>query len=189
MSHGACPHRTQASSRIPAAGSLPVVPHLAGAAVVHVPSLPRSLSHHVQGATMSWSVTVDNLWELTELPVETLAKLSEDNPKYFGDAQLAFALAKQSDLVSATLAGGRTASPYGGPDTVVFSVVGFDSRNSGHAVPGFYQQVIENIVSGPLLSLKCKLYGDQQHAPCAGTIDDGTERPCECRCHARPGNV
>jgi hypothetical protein len=36
----------------------------------------------------------------------------------------------------------------------------------------------------PLLSLKCKLYADRQHRPCSGTIDDGTGRLCECRCHA-----
>lgn len=37
--------------------------------------------------------------------------------------------------------------------------------------------------SEPLLSLKCRLYGDRPHQPCSGTVDDGTERPCECVCH------
>ena len=38
----------------------------------------------------------------------------------------------------------------------------------------------------PLLahvSLRCKLYADRPHRPCSGTIDDGTERPCQCKCH------
>jgi hypothetical protein len=33
------------------------------------------------------------------------------------------------------------------------------------------------------LSLKCRVYGDQPHAPCGGTTDDGTGLPCGCACH------
>lgn len=38
-----------------------------------------------------------------------------------------------------------------------------------------------------LLSLKCRIYSEQglKHAPCSGTTDDGTERPCGCWCHVR----
>ena len=77
---------------------------------------------------MSWSVTVNDIGKMTyQLPESVMAQISRDNPLYEQDASLAFALAKAAELSSATLAGGRTPSPYGGPDTVVFSVVGFAS--------------------------------------------------------------
>lgn len=39
--------------------------------------------------------------------------------------------------------------------------------------------------SSPPLSLKCKIYDDRPHYPCAGTTDDGTGRRCSCACHTR----
>ncbi|HWM96698.1 MAG TPA: hypothetical protein VNO54_06540 [Streptosporangiaceae bacterium] len=35
----------------------------------------------------------------------------------------------------------------------------------------------------PILSLKCKLYGDQPHQSCSGTCDCGGEHRCEHWCH------
>jgi hypothetical protein len=29
------------------------------------------------------------------------------------------------------------------------------------------------------------MYGDQDHTPCSGTTDDGTESPCEHWCHQK----
>lgn len=37
---------------------------------------------------------------------------------------------------------------------------------------------------GKPLSLKCRVYWNAPHEPCSGTADDGTQRPCGCRCHA-----
>ena len=75
---------------------------------------------------MSWSVTVNDISKMTDgLPDSILAQVSRDNPMYETDAGLAFEAAKQAELDSACISGGRTPSPYGGPDTVVISVVGF----------------------------------------------------------------
>lgn len=41
----------------------------------------------------------------------------------------------------------------------------------------------------PLLSVKCRIYGDRVHRPCSGTTDDGTGRLCQCRCHGEPARV
>ncbi len=103
---------------------------------------------------MSWSITINDLDQIEELPDELYDKACRDNTDYYGDANAAFNLAKQAGLVSATISGGRTPSPYGGPDTVVVSVVGFNNRNVGHAVPpiaarDFNGTVLSNILSGP----------------------------------------
>lgn len=103
---------------------------------------------------MSWSVTINDLDTVDELPEYTYQKLSEDNPDYDGDSRAAFMAAKSAGLVTATLSGGRTPSPYGGPDSVVISIVGFSDRREGHAVPpiarrDFNAQVIDNILAGP----------------------------------------
>jgi hypothetical protein len=84
---------------------------------------------------MSWSITVDDLQDVPGLPDSVLAGAARDNPAYELDARLAFQAAKDAGLVSATLSGGRTPSPYGGPDTVVISVLGFSDRRVPHAVP------------------------------------------------------
>lgn len=99
---------------------------------------------------MSWSVTVNDLQDVTELPEDVLAKLADDNVYYAYDAKLAFTAAKTGGLTSATLSGGRTPSPYGGPDSVVISVVGFAGPGEGHAVPrhDFYREVMNSINAG-----------------------------------------
>lgn len=100
---------------------------------------------------MSWSVVVNDLDQVDAIPEVTLAKISEDNPAYEQDAITAFAAAKVLGLVSATLAGGRTPHPTGGPDTVILSVHGFDSHRVGHA-PGRHRhddEVRKIIGSGP----------------------------------------
>lgn len=102
---------------------------------------------------MSWSVTIDDLDTIDPANPrldQVLRKLSEDNPAYENDARQAFRAARASGLVSATLSGGRTPSPYGGPVSVVIAITGFDSRAVGHAVAKpFYQQTRENIAAGP----------------------------------------
>lgn len=103
---------------------------------------------------MSWSITINDLDEIDELPQFSYDKISEDNPDYEQDARAAFAAARSAGLVHATLSGGRTPSPYDGPDSVVISIVGFSDRRQGHAVPpvnrrDFHSQVIDNILAGP----------------------------------------
>jgi hypothetical protein len=44
---------------------------------------------------------------------------------------------------------------------------------------------IPDLTNAPPLSLKCKVYGDQSHTPCSGTVDDGTNSLCTCQCHMR----
>ena len=85
---------------------------------------------------VSWSLVVNDLDSVRELPGEIYDKVAEDNPAYRGDLEIALSAAKRAGLVSATLAGGRTPSPYvGGPDVVVISVHGFDREGVGKAVP------------------------------------------------------
>lgn len=99
---------------------------------------------------MSWSVTIDDLDRIEFLPDEIYGRLGKDNPLYAQDAAAAFLTAKEAGLVSATLSGGRTPSPYDGPDAVVISIVGFSDRREGHAVPlRFNDQVRHNIAAGP----------------------------------------
>lgn len=102
---------------------------------------------------MSWAITINDLDVTGELPDEIYEKAAKDNPEYEHDARLAFELAKSAGLVSATISGGRTPSPYGGPDTVTISVVGFNNHNQGHAVPrpqgrDFNAAVLDNIYAG-----------------------------------------
>ena len=88
---------------------------------------------------MSWSVSLNDLQQMTDgLPDDVLATLSRDNPLYEADAGLAFECARQAGLVSAGLSGGRVPSPYGGPDTVTISIVGFSDERLSHAVPPVY---------------------------------------------------
>ena len=97
---------------------------------------------------MSWSLTVDDLDQVDQLPDELLSRVGSDNPLYSIDARLAFTVACAAGLVSATLSGGRTPSPYGGADTVVISVVGFSDRREGHAVARkFYPTMIDTITA------------------------------------------
>lgn len=99
---------------------------------------------------MSWSVTLNDLEDMTELPEETLRKISEDNPAYRDDALVAFKTVNEMGLVSATLSGGRTPSPYGGPDTVVLSIIGFSDHRVGHAVEkNFNETMRQTIYWGP----------------------------------------
>lgn len=103
---------------------------------------------------MSWAITINDLDTLDQLPDEIYDSACAENPEYDGDARFAFNLAKERGLVMATISGGRTPSPYGGPDTVTVSIVGFNNRNEGHAVPplhsrDFNQAVMDAIRFGP----------------------------------------
>lgn len=92
---------------------------------------------------MSWSVTVNELDTTSMLPQAALDTAGKDNPAYRDDAITAFKAAKRAGLVSATLSGGRTPSPYGGPDSVVLCITGFDSRAQGRALPPAEQLLTE----------------------------------------------
>lgn len=99
---------------------------------------------------MSWQIVFNNLNDIDDIDPGQLELLSRDNPEYAGDARCAFQLAKELSLVSASLSGGRTPSPYGASDTVVISIVGYDSFAQGHAVEhDFYRQTIDIITAGP----------------------------------------
>lgn len=103
---------------------------------------------------MTWAITINDLDKIDELPSEIYDKACGENVEYQGDALGAFVTAKERGLVSATISGGRTPSPYGGPDTVIISIVGFNNHNEGHAVPpmaarDFNSEVLRNIGAGP----------------------------------------
>lgn len=103
---------------------------------------------------MSWAITINDLDNIDKLPPEVYEKACAEHPEYREDAEHAFAVAKYRGLVSATISGGRTPSPYGGPDTVTISIVGFNSRDVGHAVPpmvgrDFNVAMLDTIFNGP----------------------------------------
>jgi hypothetical protein len=135
---------------------------------------------------MSWAITVNDIDKIEELPDTLYDMACRENPDYYGDANAAFNLAKQAGLVSATISGGRTPSPYGGPDTVVVSIIGFDNRNEGHAVPpiaarDFNSTVLRNIMEGPddedadgegnERDVRGEAYPDSRWSPAIGGID------------------
>lgn len=117
------------------------------------PPKPPGVPLYPEEVIMSWALTIDNLQDMLILPLNKLEDISTDNPEYEHDAQLAFAMAKQAGLVSATISGGRTPSPYGGPATVVIAVSGFDSTAIGHAVPqdgrDFRAAMTSTVLCGP----------------------------------------
>jgi hypothetical protein len=101
----------------------------------------------------TWSITINDLDEITELPANVYDKACGEDADLQGDALGAFVTAKERGLVSATIAGGRTPSPYGGPDTVTISIVGFNNRNEGHANPpmagrDFNSTMLDTILAG-----------------------------------------
>lgn len=103
---------------------------------------------------MSWSITINDLDTIEQLPDEVYDSACADHEEYRDDAEFAFMTAKGRELVSATISGGRTPSPYGGPETVVICVTGFTSHAEGHAVPpmtarSFNDSVLDNIYVGP----------------------------------------
>lgn len=103
---------------------------------------------------MSWAITINDIDQIDDLPEEYYLRAAKDNPAYDADARLAFRTAKEAGLVSAAISGARTPSMYGGPDSVVLSIVGFDSRKEGHATPpisgrNFNAGVLGNIYAGP----------------------------------------
>lgn len=102
----------------------------------------------------SWSITVNDLDQIEELPGHVYDTACGDDAELQGDALAAFVSAKERGLVSATISGGRTPSPYGGPDTVIISVTGFNNRNEGHATPppiarDFNASMVTTILTGP----------------------------------------
>lgn len=102
----------------------------------------------------SWSITVNDLDQIEELPEDIFLKACGEDAELQSDAHSAFISAKERGLVSATISGGRTPSPYGGPDTVVISIVGFNNRSEGHAIPpitgrDFNSTMVSTILAGP----------------------------------------
>jgi hypothetical protein len=102
----------------------------------------------------TWSITINDLDQISELPADVYDKACGNDAELQGDALGAFVTAKERGLVSATIAGGRTPSPYGGPDTVTISIVGFNNRNEGHATApiagrNFNATMVDTILAGP----------------------------------------
>lgn len=117
---------------------------------------------------MSWHVTVNEMQMVEGLPPEVLAHVALDNPSYKLDVQAAFDAARKLGFRSATLSGGRTPSPYGGPETVVIAITAFSDDRVAHAVERpvadtmwdypipdedhgdvFYESMARTIMSGP----------------------------------------
>ena len=74
---------------------------------------------------MSWSIIIQDLESYAGLDAATIETLTGSHPLYPGDAQIALALARLSELKSWSLSGGRTSNPYGGDDIVDISIHGF----------------------------------------------------------------
>lgn len=75
---------------------------------------------------MSWSITVNNLqqdWEQV-FREDIVASFLSQHPEHFGDLRAAVEAARSMKLSAATLAGGRTPSPYDGNETVVLTITG-----------------------------------------------------------------
>jgi len=92
---------------------------------------------------MSWSVTVNNLPEYEDFPLDTQEFFASLHPSYPRDAATALTLAKQCGLRSATLSGCRTPNPYGGDEIVDISVRGTPVYND------FLLEMREVIAAGP----------------------------------------
>lgn len=75
---------------------------------------------------MSWSVTIDNLTQHTEIPHEHVEKMITQHILYGQDMQVALSAAKIAGFKSCTLSGMRTPSPLPDGDEVAdISIRGF----------------------------------------------------------------
>jgi len=131
---------------------------------------------------VSWCVTVNNIPEYTEFPVETQEFFAGIHPSYPRDAIQALALAKLCGLKSATLSGCRTPNPYGGDEIVDVSVRGTPIYND------FLSEMREIIATGPgAESALAKHYAALailRGNPCSHVFDnlpDGTKRCLACQ--------
>lgn len=68
---------------------------------------------------MSWSCTINNLTQDTEIPHEHVEKMLTQHILYGQDMQIALTAAKRAGFKSCTMSGGRTPSPLPGGDEVV----------------------------------------------------------------------
>jgi hypothetical protein len=92
---------------------------------------------------MSWSFTVNHIMQEFELDDTLLASMEALHPEYPHDMKLTLGLAKMAGLRSGTLAGGRTSSPYGGPEVILLTV-------TGTAEPADWHDTMKaNIAAGP----------------------------------------
>jgi hypothetical protein len=92
---------------------------------------------------MSWSVTVNNIPDYEDFPIEQEEFFTSLHPSYARDAVYALTIAKTIGLKSATLSGSRTPNPYGGDEIVVVSIMGTPIYND------FIQEMKEIIRAGP----------------------------------------
>jgi hypothetical protein len=76
---------------------------------------------------MGWSITINDLAKFEGFTEEQEKFFEEQHPMYGQDSALALELAKQSELASCTLSGGRTPDPYR-PDNehIIITVIGFN---------------------------------------------------------------
>ena|SRR5579871_1611710 len=74
---------------------------------------------------MSWSFTLNGSVQDYKLPLWLIQDGLRGHAAYPGDMQLGLDMARQMNLKSATITGYRTPNPYGGPETVSITVLGF----------------------------------------------------------------
>jgi hypothetical protein len=75
---------------------------------------------------MSWSIVIQNLEEYDAFPREIIETQLTHNLNYPLDMNRALKLAKELNLKSCTLAGGRTPDPYDKDnETVMITITGF----------------------------------------------------------------
>lgn len=131
---------------------------------------------------MSWSITVNNLQEYEDFPLETQEFFASLHPSYPRDATNALAVAKLCGLRSATLSGGRTPNPYGGDEIVDVSIRGTPIYID------FLSEMREIIATGPgpesSLAKHYAALAILRGNPCSHAFDnlpDGTKRCMACR--------
>lgn len=92
---------------------------------------------------MSWSFSVNGTLQDYELSPDLIESMQAVDPEYPHDMRLALGLAKMAGLKSATVSGFRTPNPYGGPETIGYSVM-------GTIEPDNWQETVKaNIAHGP----------------------------------------
>jgi hypothetical protein len=73
---------------------------------------------------MSWSITVNNLPEYEDFPLDIMERMLTQHVAYPMDMRIALQAAKRAGLMSATLAGARTPNPYGPNEVVTITITG-----------------------------------------------------------------
>ena len=131
---------------------------------------------------MSWCVTVNDVQERDELPLDKQEFFASQHASYPRDAAVALALAKAAGLRSATLSGARTPNPYGGDEIVDISVRGTPVYTD------FLREMRELVTSGPgedsALAAHWEALARLRERPCSHvfeSVDVGGQQCLACR--------